>query len=164
MKRKNSQKNTEKSNTEIKEGIDKIVGETHKTWHKFSKWLGKTFGEDLVEDVVWEMPLANGKKKIIKYKNLNEWELSKRLVGYEVLEKIEKYVARHCKDIKVVRCDDSVYSGSSLILVPHPKHGITIIFIPQCTNIQNQFFLYDEHYKNLMKALREMKDVYKGSI
>jgi hypothetical protein len=157
-------KNTEESNTEIKENINKIMCETHKTWHKFTKWLGKTFGEDLVEDVVWEIPLGNGKKKTIKYKSLNELELSKRLVGYRVLEKVEKYVGRHCKDIRVVRCDDSVYSGSSLILIPHPKHGITILFIPQCTKIQNQFFLYEDHYKNLMKALREMKDVYKGSI
>jgi hypothetical protein len=164
MKRKNLKKNAKESNTEIKESVDKIVGETHKTWHKFSGWIGKTFGDDLIEERTINLPLKNGKTKSIKYKDLNELELSKRLVGYEVMEKIEKYVARHCKDIKVVRCDDSVYAGSSLILVPHPKHGITIIFIPQCTNIQNQFFLYENHYKDLMKALREMKEVYKGSI
>lgn len=157
-------KNTKGLNTEIKKGIDSFLGDTHKTWHKFSGWLGKTFGEDLIEDKTLDIPLGDGKIKSIKYKDLNEWELSKRLVGHEVIEKIEKYAARYCKDIKVVRCDDSTYAGSSLILVPHPKHGITIVFIPQCTSIQNQFFLYENHYKALTKALREMKDVYKGSI
>jgi hypothetical protein len=156
-------KSTKASNTEIKQEIDEIVGSTHKTWHKFSGWLSRTFGKDLIEEKTFEIPLKNGKTKVIKYKDFNECELSKRLVGFEVLERIEKYVAKHCKDIKVVRCDDSVYSGSSLFLIPHPKHGITIIFIPQCTSIQNQFFLYDSHYKNLMKALKEMGKIYKGS-
>jgi hypothetical protein len=107
-----------------------------------------------------EFKLKNGKIKKIKYKEFNEAELSRRLVGYEVLEKMEKYVARHCKEIKVVRCDDSLYAGSRIFLIPHPKHGITMLFVPQCTTIQNQFFLYDNHYKDLMKALKEMKEVY----
>jgi hypothetical protein len=107
-----------------------------------------------------EFKLKNGKTKKIKYKEFNEAELSRRLVGYEVLEKMEKYVSRHCKEIKVVRCDDSLYAGSSIFLIPHPKHGITMLFVPQCTTIQNQFFLYDNHYKDLMKALKEMKEVY----
>ena len=153
-------KNTKDSNMSVEKGIEKSAREAHKVWHKFSGWLSKTFGADLVEDKVLEVPMKNGKTKKIKYKNFNEWELSKRLVGYEVLEKMEKYVARHCKEIKVVRCDDSVYAGSSIFLVPHPNHGITVLFVPQCTTIQNQFFLYDNHYKNLMKALKEMKDVY----
>ena len=153
-------KNTKDSNMPIEEGIKKSVGEAHKVWHKFSGWLSKTFGADLVEDKVLEVSMKNGKTKKIKYKDFNEWELSKRLVGYEVLEKMEKYVAKHCKEIKVVRCDDSVYAGSSIFLIPHPNHGITVLFVPQCTSIQNQFFLYDNHYKSLMKALKEMKDIY----
>ena len=156
-------KNTKDSNMSIEKGIEKSAREAHKVWHKFSGWLAKTFGADLIEDKVLEVQMKNGKTKKIKYKNFNEWELSKRLVGYEVLEKMEKYVARHCKEIKVVRCDDSVYAGSSIFLIPHPNHGITILFVPQCTSIQNQFFLYDNHYKDLMKALKEMSSVYKGS-
>lgn len=153
-------KNTKDSNMSIEKGIEKSVGEAHKVWHKFSGWLSKTFGADLIEDKVLEVPMKNGKTKKIKYKNFNEWELSKRLVGYEVMEKMEKYVAKHCKEIKVVRCDDSVYAGSSIFLIPHPEHGITMLFVPQCTSIQNQFFLYGNHYKGLMKALKEMKGVY----
>lgn len=153
-------KSTKASNTLIENGIAKSVKETHKVWHKFSGWLSKTFGSDLVQDNVMEFKLKNGKPKKIKYKEFNEAELSRRLVGYEVLEKMEKYVARHCKEIRVVRCDDSLYAGSSIFLIPHPKHGITMLFVPQCTTIQNQFFLYDNHYKDLMKALKDMKGVY----
>ncbi len=40
------------------------------------------------------------------------------------------------------------------------ENGITMLFVPQSTTIQNQFFLYDNHYKDLMKALKEMKEVY----
>lgn len=152
-------KNTKESNTPFKKWADE-ASKSHKTWHKFSNWISKTFGSDLIQDKVLEIPMKNGKIKKIKYKDFNEWELSKRLVGYEVIEKMEKYVAKHCKEIKVVRCDDSVYSGSSIFLIPHPNHGITILFVPQCTSIQNQFFLYDNHYKNLMKAFKEMKGVY----
>ena len=75
--------------------------------------------------------------------------------------KINKYVAKKCHEIKIINCDDSVHAGSDILLIPHHSHGITVIFIPQCTNVQNQFFLYENHYKMLLKALKEMADVYK---
>jgi hypothetical protein len=60
-------KSTKASNTEIKQEIDEIVGSTHKTWHKFSGWLSRTFGKDLIEEKTFEIPLKNGKAKVIKY-------------------------------------------------------------------------------------------------
>lgn len=144
---------------------DVEIKTTHQIWHKFSNWMIKTFGKDLHGE--WEFMEVtgnNGKKVKLKHRSFNDLELSRRLVGYEAMCKVEKFVKRACPEIKIIRCDDSVYSGSDILLIPHPNHGITVIFIPQCTTIQNQFFLYKSHYKELMKALKEMGTVYgKGS-
>lgn len=135
----------------------------HKVWHKFSNWLVKTYGKDLHGD--WNMmdfKDANGKQKKVKYRSFNDFELSKLLVGYEVMCKVEKYINKFCPEIKIIRCDDSIYASSDILLIPHPEHGITVMFIPQCTSIQNQFFLYGNHYKMLMKELKAMSYVYKN--
>lgn len=132
------------------------IEETHRTWHKFSNWMVKTFGKDLHGE--WEFMQIAGKK--LRHRSFDELELSRRLVGYKAMQKIERYAKRHCPEIRILNCDDSVYASSMIILVPHPRHGITMMFVPQCTTIQNQFFLYESHYKQLLKALKEMKSVY----
>ena len=106
--------------------------------------------------------LDNGKKKKLKYRSFNENEFNKRLVGYEVIENVERYIKRYCKEIKIVYCDDSYHSGSIILLIPHINHGITTMFIPQCTSIQNSFFLYGNHFNFLIKELEKMKYVYKN--
>ena len=152
-----------KMNKEMDKEMDKEmmhVKQTHAVWNKFYNWVVKSFGEDLYgEWLFMEVPQKNGKTKKLKYRNFNEFELSKRLVGYKVMQKIEKYANKNL-EIKIVRCDDSLYASSFLVLIPHPKHGITIMFIPQLTGIQNQFFLYEGHFKQLTKALSEMKNIY----
>lgn len=143
----------------MKQSIDTEVFNCHKTWHKFSNWMEKTFGQDLFGEWQDIQLFPNGKK--FKHRDFNELEFNNRIAGYEVLCKIEKYVKRYCPEIKIVRCDDDSYSGSDILLIPHPTHGITVLFIPQCTTIQNKFFLYQGHYNSLLKALKEMKYVYK---
>lgn len=103
----------------------------HTTFHKFEDWLIKNFGE-----------------------NYND-----RLFGYEAMCQIEEYIKEN-KEIKIVHCDDDAFAGSIIVLIPHPTMGISVKFIPQCTNVQNTFFLYDNHYDILMKVLTEMKYVY----
>lgn len=145
-----------------KKDIFKGAKSCHKIWHKFSNWLVKTYGNDLHGK--WQymkIKDAKGKVKKFKHRSFNELELSRRLVGYEVMCKVSKYVNRYCPEIKIIRCDDSVYAGSDILLIPHPKHGITIMFIPQCTSVQNQFFLYKNHHDSLIKELSKMKYVYK---
>jgi len=136
----------------------------HQVWHKFSNWLVKTFGKDLHGE--WqsiEGVGADGKPFKYKHRSFNDLELSRRLVGYDVMVRIERFIKRACPEIKIVHCDDSVYAGSDILLIPHPKHGITMMFIPQCTDVQNQFFLYRSHHKKLMKALKEMGSVYEAN-
>lgn len=141
--------------------LDVQMKTTHQIWHKFSNWMVKTFGKDLHGE--WEFMEgigANGKKFKIKHRSFNDLELSRRLTGYEAMCKVEKFVKICCPEIKIIRCDDSIYAGSDILLIPHPNHGITVIFIPQCTTVQNQFFLYKNHHKELVKALQEMETVY----
>lgn len=136
--------------------------EPHKIWSKFSKWIIRTFGKDLHgEWQFMEYHKENGRKSKVKYRSFNELELSRRLVGYDVMLKVETYIKKHCPEIRIVHCDDSVYASSNILLIPHPNHGITVIFIPQCTSVQNQMFLYERHFKDLMSALEDMKKVYK---
>lgn len=136
----------------------------HKIWHKFYNWLSNTYGKDLYGP--WQYLEGTnhetGKKFRVKHRSFNDGKLSERLVGYDVMCKIERYIKRCCPEIKIVHCDDSVYASSIILLIPHPKHGIRIMYIPQCTGIQNQFFLYDNHYKLFMKELKKMEKVYKG--
>ena len=153
---------TRVSGSTVKETkLDVEMKTTHQIWHKFSNWMVKTFGKDLHGE--WEFMEgigANGKKFKIKHRSFNDLELSRRLTGYEAMCKVEKFVKRCCPEIKIIRCDDSIYAGSDILLIPHPNHGITVIFIPQCTTVQNQFFLYKNHHKELVKAQKEMENVY----
>lgn len=133
----------------------------HRTWHKFNKWLRKTFGSDLYQPPIKNKFKINGKTKTIKTYPFDKMEFQKRLCGYEVIERVERYVKKQCPEIKIVNCDDDHHAGSILLLIPHPEHGITIMFIPQCTYTQNVFFLYDNHHKKLIEELEKMKYVYK---
>lgn len=146
--------------------LDKAVADSydcHVIWHKFYNFIAKVYGKDLSGPLLVDKikNKETGQTFTIRTRSFNEYELSKRLVGYEVMCRIKRWVDRYCPEIKIVHCDDSVYAGSDILLIPHPGHGVTIIFIPQCTGIQNQFFLYEGHYKNLMKELKEMRKVYK---
>lgn len=134
----------------------------HEIWHKFCTYINKTFGSDLFGkwDYWWIQNSKTKKWSKIWFRDFNEKELYKRLVGYEIMERIRKWVERYCPEIKRISCDDSVYAGSNIFLIPHPKHGITVLFIPQCTDTQNIFFLYENHCKILIKELTEMRKVY----
>jgi hypothetical protein len=160
VKKKTLNKTLSTKSKETKNNIENLKT-PHKIWHKFSRWMIKTFGKDLHGEWQYlEVTNSNGKKSKMKYRSFNDLELSKRLVGYEAMCKVEKFIKRCCPEIKIIRCDDSLYASSDILLIPHPNHGITVIFIPQCTNIQNQFFLYKNHHKELVKVLREMGKVY----
>jgi len=102
----------------------------HDSYNKFSNWMIKTFGKDL-----------------------------QGLTFYEMC-KVKHFIKGFCPEITIINCDDSNYTGSYLILIPHPTHGITVFFIPQRSKVQNQFFLYKSHHKELIKALKEMGTVY----
>jgi len=122
----------------------------HKIYHQFKKWLENSFGKDLI---YYSTVTIAGKD--FKTRNIKEPEFSSRLCGFRVIERIEKYATRH-PEIKICRCDDSIFAGSIIVLVPHPMMGISVFFIPQCTSTQNELFLYQDHLVSLIKYLDDM--------
>jgi hypothetical protein len=159
--KRGTEKNKQMKKRHIETKLDLEMNKTHQVWYKFANWMIKTYGKDLHGEWQYMQGMdAKGKKFKYKYRSFNDLELSRRLVGYEAITKVEKFIKRYCPEIKIISCDDSVYSGSLILLIPHPNHGISVIFIPQCTDTQNQFFLYKSHYKELMKGLKEMASVY----
>lgn len=104
------------------------TGIKHSVYHKFCRWAEKQFGK--------------------------EWEDPKVFSGHEVMEKVEAYAKKN-PQISIAHCDDDMFSGSLLVVIPHQEMGNTVLFIPQLTYRTNRFFLYPNHQKSLIKALTE---------
>jgi hypothetical protein len=83
------------------------------------------------------------------------------LCGHEKMEEIEEWAKKH-PEVIITRCDDNHHDTSYLVIIPHPTHGISIVFVPQATYSKDYFFLYPNHQKALIKALQsiEIKDKY----
>jgi hypothetical protein len=103
--------------------------------------------------------LKNG--KIIygkrKFKDIN---LSK-IVGYKAMCRIEKYANKN-KEIKVLSCDDDMFMGSDIVLIPHESKnqfmGVTMLLVPQCETPSNVVFLYPHHLNDLIAELLEIQN------
>ena len=142
-------------NKEMKELIED-ARKIHGIWFDFCKYMKKWYYKEVNEYKFDPKTL----EQINTGKMIKEFDVTK-MVGYECMQRVEKYAEKH-KDIRVTGVDDDVYSSSDLVLIPHPEHGITVIFIPQNTTINNQFFLYPGYLKYLQKELEEMSEKYSG--
>ena len=126
------------------------ASEAHKIWHKFcdhmKKWYYKEeYGWSILDD-----------EDFVQDDKTHKVFDSSKMIGYKCMQRCEKYAKKN-KEIKIISVDDSVYSGSILILVPHPKHGVTIIFVTQHTDVVgNQFFLHHGEAYNLISKLHKM--------
>lgn len=109
---------------------DKEIHEMHGTWYSFCE----KFGSGVLGDSFDE------------------------LAGGDVMDEVEEW-AKKFPDVKITRCDDNHHAGSLLVLIPHPKHGVTVLFIPQLTNEKHYFFLYPSQQKALIEALESIKIV-----
>lgn len=91
---------------------------------------------------------------------LDQNEIDKHNLDYgKDMDLIDSYSETH-PEIKLVRVDDSHFCGSDLILIPHPDMGITVLFNPQCSRDNNEFFMYPGHIDHLISVLQEMKETY----
>lgn len=129
------------------------AGRPHKVWHKFRTFLTNAYGKDLFTD---SGIVVGG----IRTKNFNSTEWSRRMVGHDVMTRVERYVKRYCPEIKIMRVDDATASTSFLLFIPHPKYGITTLFIPQNTHEQNFMSLCPDNIREMQKILQEMKKEY----
>lgn len=109
--------------------------DANKIWSQFYKHFGKIYRDE------------NG--------NFS----SEKMVGYDAMINVEKYAKSH-KEIKIIHCDDSVFASSMIVLIPHPKMGISFIFIPQCTSVKGELFLYPNSIASLADTLLKIKKEY----
>lgn len=77
------------------------------------------------------------------------------LVGDEKMTEVEEW-AKNFPEVKICRCDDNHFATSFLVLIPTPTMGIQVVYIPQLTYEKSNFFLYPNHQKMLLDALREI--------
>lgn len=83
------------------------------------------------------------------------------LSGWDDIRMMDAFCKEH-HDIIRVHVDDAYHCNSYLYVVPHEGEkrymGATVVVVPQCCNIRNQFFLYPADNRGLMKACRELED------
>ncbi len=82
-------------------------------------------------------------------------------IGYELMQKVEKWAKKYPKDVFISPCDDAVFASSLLVLIEHRTKneymGTTVVVIPQCTGeTPLEFFLYLTHRKQLIKILEKL--------
>lgn len=129
---------------------DPDTRKVHGTWHDFCNYMRKWY-------FIKRPTVHFRKKEIVNGKRLFKEFAGYKMVGYQAMRRVERYVEKH-PEIKLVTVDDSFFAGSMIVLIPHPKMGITLLYIPQCgTDDTNQCFLYPHHSRDLMNELTSMK-------
>jgi len=133
----------------------KSIGEMHKLHHDFDKVFKKSVRYPLKKKL-WH---KNAKGKLIKNHIIREW----RWTGYAMMKRVRSWVNQN-PTAQISSCDDDVYAGSMLVLIPHHNkaswHGITVIYIPQCTGEKpTRFFLYPHHQFQLMDKMNHFDNV-----
>lgn len=116
--------------------------------------------------LVWERGRAihaNWHRLVKRFKKSpTEWKMR----GWDLIEALEEYTAKH-PQIRTVRVDDSHFSNSDLLLIPHcydskrlgcSYMGTTAVFVAQCAGDPPvEFFLYPGHLRHLIETLQEIE-------
>lgn len=137
--------------------MDDFECEIHQLWYKFGNYLRK-----------WYYELHPGYKlekgKVVQSKRKYKELKLEKVVGYIALGRMDRF-CRENPDMRRVDCDDSFHTSSTLYMVPHKSEeeywGTSILYIPQ-NGDKNNFFLYPEHLKNLLKVLTELDIEYEN--
>lgn len=79
-----------------------------------------------------------------------------KLAGYEDIARVIEWSKKY-PEVIITGCDDYNNSSSILVLIPSFNHGISVVYIPQTTEITNVMFLYPEMQNALIKALKSIK-------
>lgn len=125
------------SDTMTKEEMEEMLEDTealHKTWYELN-----TFLED-------------------HDRNMDN------LGGWDDIQLMHEFCKDH-SDVIQVHVDDAHHCNSYLFLVPHMRTdhymGATVIVVPQCCSTNNQFFLYPNDNRGLMKGLQKLEKLFK---
>ena len=125
--------------------------DVHHLWWKLCNYMKKWY---YTKERVFLFKTKKMGKRTYKFPDLS------KAIGYDAICRMDKFVKKN-PDVIDVRCDDSVHAGSDLYLIPHENKdeywGTTVLFIPQCTNVQNEFFLYPNHLNKLIEELKKIQ-------
>ncbi len=87
------------------------------------------------------------------------------LSGYDAMRCVDAF----CKDnpdVIRVHVDDSYHCNSYVYIIPHESEkkymGATVLFVPQCCDTRNQFFLYPSDNRALLNACLKLEDKFQG--
>jgi hypothetical protein len=87
------------------------------------------------------------------------------LSGYPDMRMLDNF----CKDnpdMIRVHVDDSYHCNSYVYIIPHESEkrymGATVLFVPQCCDERNQFFLYPSDNRGLLDACLRLEDKFQG--
>jgi hypothetical protein len=130
--------------------LDVIEGTTHKIYHHFCDYMKRWY---YAKRHAFSFKTFKETKQIIR-----EFDPSK-MVGYSAMQKVKRYKEKY-GGIETISVDDDMFMGSMIVLIPHDKMGITCIYIPQCINPSNTFFLYPCHIKQLSETIAKMCKEY----
>lgn len=93
--------------------------------------------------------------------------------GWDLIENLEAFAAKH-PEIRMARVDDSSFSNSELVFVPHSYDskklgcaymGTTAVFVSQCAGDPPvEFFMYPGHLRNVIKTLQDIEKVQNAFI
>lgn len=126
--------------------VDNDGRDVHTIWHDFTK----KFQSDNVDS------------------GCNQWKYT----GYDMQQRVERWARRwnqkYPGEVQLVHCDDAVHASSDLLLIEHRSAddymGISVVFIPQCTDHPMVFFLYPSNRMDLLTALKALSPKRRKSI
>ncbi len=134
-------------NNKLSKDIKSVIA-THEIYYHFVNYMKRWYYKKYIP-----FSLRNKNSRELK-----EFDPSK-MVGYQAMCRVERYEKKYGK-IKIVYVDDEVFMTSMIVLIPSIDMGISCIYIPQCVNPSNTFFLYPSDIKQLDEAIEQMKKEY----
>lgn len=91
-----------------------------------------------------------------KFGGPDEWKKE----GYDLSNSVTEWAIKRHPEILVTRCDDTYFSSSDIVLIPHQNEsefmGTTFLYIPQNSGTPATGFLYPNHIVGLIEALKRM--------
>ena len=82
--------------------------------------------------------------------------------NYSIIEMADEFTEVYHEDTQLVPVDDEAHCGSSLVLIDHENDreywGTTVVYLPQCSGVRAEFFLYPHHRRALIKALQVIEE------
>jgi len=86
--------------------------------------------------------------------------------GWDLIERIERWMKKWPGRVENYRCDDSYHASSDIYVFHHELRdyywGTTFVYVPQCSgDPPAEWFFYDNHAKAFLKLLKSVVGKHK---